>query len=387
MNTVICPHCKKEVEISQALKHELTEKERTKLQVEFKKELEAAKILAVSNSEKRIKEQFELELRTMREDAKEKDNRIKELIEQLTELNKELRLSKKEKEEAKLEMQKALAAEEEKIRLDAKHKAEEASHLKIKENEKKLQDALLMNEELKRKLEQGSQQLQGEVLELDLEGQLERNFPTDEILPVPKGIEGADIRQVVRNKFGQTAGVILWETKRAKDWKKDWPIKLREEKRKINAQVAIIVSDVMPAGIDTFGWHGNIWVTTYKYALPLCEVVRIGLFELAVAKSTTAHKDEKLEALFTYLANDSFRNRFESQVESLITLRDDLEAEQRSTIRIWKKREMQLKRLMTNTASIYGELQGIMGDSLPSIQSLDSGNLTEEPNQQNLLEE
>lgn len=387
MNTVVCPHCKKQVEISQALKHELTEKERTKLQAEFKKELEEAKVTAILSSEKKIKEQFELQLKNTRDEAREKDERIKELIEQLTELNKELRLSKKEKDEAKLEMQKTLLEESEKIRSDAQKKAEEESRLKIKENEKKLQDALQMNAELKRKLEQGSQQLQGEVLELDLELQLKENFPTDDITPVPKGIEGADIAQKVKNKFGQTAGVILWETKRAKDWKKDWTPKLREEKRKMGAQVAIIVSDTLPSGIETFGWHENIWVCTYKYALALSEVIRIGLFELAVAKSTASHKDEKLEALFVYLANDTFRNRFETQVESLIALKEDLDAEQRSTIRLWKKREMQIKRLMNNTASIYGELQGIMGDSLPSIHSLEQRSLLEEKSQQSLLEE
>jgi hypothetical protein len=305
----------------------------------------------------------------------------------MTELTQELRKSKKERDEVQLEMQKQLAVEEEKIRMTERKKAEDEQRLKNMEKEKQLQDALKTNDELRRKLEQGSQQSQGEILELDLELQLKEQFPTDEITPVPKGIEGADICQKVKNKLGQTAGLILWETKRTKAWSNTWTAKLREEKRSMNASVAILVSEVMPNNIENFGLYENVWVCSSHYSIALVNVLRIGLFEIAVAKSATANKDDKLEALFTYLVSDGFRNRFESQVESIINLRSDLEAEQRSTIRLWKRREIQIKRLMGSVATMYGELQGVMGDALPTLPSLDSGLiLAKGSGQENLLE-
>jgi len=385
MNTVICPHCKKTVEISEALKHQFESEQRAKIEAEYQKKLEAGKQEAVEDSAKKLREQFEFQIKQAQEDSVEKEARIKKLIDQITELTQELRKSKQERDEVKIEMQKQLMAEEEKIRIEERKKAEDEQRLKNLEKDKQLQDALKANEEMRRKLQQGSQQTQGEVLELDLEQQLQEQFPADEITPVPKGVEGADIAQKVRNKYGQTAGLILWETKRTKAWSSSWTAKLREDKRRMNASLAILVSDVMPNGIENFGMYENIWVCSYQYALPLVNILRIGLFELAVAKSATANKDEKLEALFSYLVSDGFRNRFEAQVESIVMLRSDLETEQRSTIRMWKKREMQIKRLMSSVATMYGELQGVMGEALPSLPSLDSGMLPE-VEQENLLE-
>jgi len=387
MNTIQCPHCKKTVEISEALKHQFNSEERQKIEAEFEKKLETVRQEAVDGSTKKLKEQFELQVKQAKEEAVEKDERIKKMLEQMTDLTQELRKSKQERDEAKLEMQKQLAVEEEKIRSEERKKAEEEQRLKVLEKDKQLQDALKANEEMKRKLQQGSQQTQGEVLELDLELQLKEQFSADEIIPVPKGVEGADISQKVKNKLGQTAGLILWETKRTKAWNSSWTAKLREEKRILNASLAILVSEVLPSGITNFGLYENVWVCSYAYALPLVNVLRIGLFELAVAKSATANKDEKLEALFSYLISDGFRNRFESQVESIIVLRNDLEAEQRSTIRLWKRREIQIKRLMSSVATMYGELQGVMGEALPTLPSLDSGLLlANKSEQENLLD-
>jgi hypothetical protein len=387
MNTIQCPHCKKDVEISEALKHQFNEQERERLELEYAKKIETIKEETINSSTKKLTEKFETQIKQVNEDSREKDDRIKNLLEQMTELTQELRKSKKERDEVQLEMQKQLAVEEEKIRMTERKKAEDEQRLKNMEKEKQLQDALKTNDELRRKLEQGSQQSQGEILELDLELQLKEQFPTDEITPVPKGIEGADICQKVKNKLGQTAGLILWETKRTKAWSNTWTAKLREEKRSMNASVAILVSEVMPNNIENFGLYENVWVCSSHYSIALVNVLRIGLFEIAVAKSATANKDDKLEALFTYLVSDGFRNRFESQVESIINLRSDLEAEQRSTIRLWKRREIQIKRLMGSVATMYGELQGVMGDALPTLPSLDSGLiLAKGSGQENLLE-
>lgn len=386
MITVICQNCGKDVEVSQALKHQVSEEIKEELKAKHKEELEKLRLEIEKKTEERIKEELEFKLKNIQNEASEEKKKNKILQEQLIELNKFLRELKTKDEQRELEMEKKLNEQRNRLHEEISKTIKEKSDLEKAELQKQLNDTKKALEEAQRKAAQKSQQLQGEVLELDLESQLKDNFPTDEISPVPKGIEGADISQKVRNKFGQTAGIILWETKRAKTWGKDWSQKLREEKRKFETCVPILVSDVLPESVEKFGFYENIWVASYEYALPLAEVLRIELFELAVAKSTSVHKDEKLEALFTYLTKDSFRYRFESQVESIISLKNDLETEQRSTIRLWKKREMQIKRLMGSVATMYGELQGILGPSLPSITSLESGLTLESEEQKTLLE-
>ena len=135
----------------------------------------------------------------------------------------------------------------------------------------------------------------------------------------------------------------------------------------------------MPTGIDTFSFYENIWVCTYRYALPLAGVLRISLLQIAHAKSASLHKDEKLELLYQYLTDTSFRHRFEAQVEVITQMRMDFDTEQKTMMRLWKKKEMQLKRMTKNLAGMYGELQGILGSSLPTIQGLDNDRLLEAP--------
>ncbi len=403
MNNIKCPHCGKPVELSEAFTHQMRETireeqtathkaelEKIKLEtekqaLEHKEALEKARIEAEERAMKRAKETLELQLKNTQNEAEEASKRNKELQEQILELTKEMRTLSQKDKERELEMQKKLMKERESIELEVSKSVKEESRLKEMELQKQLDDTKKALEDAQRKAAQSSQQLQGEVLELDLENQLREVFATDEIVPVPKGIDGADLMQKVKNKFGNTAGMILWETKRTKAWSGSWTTKLRDDKRRVDASVAIIVSDVLPDGIDTFKFYEGVWVTSYKYAIPLASVVRTGLMEVAIARATAAHKDERLEALFSYLTKDGFRNKFETQVESLMTLMQDLETEKRSTVRIWKKREMQLNRMMGNTASMYGELQGILGSSLPSLPSLEASSLLSEGGEQESL--
>jgi hypothetical protein len=385
MENVLCPHCGKKVELTEAFTHQMKEAVRAEQTAKHKLELEKAKTEAEERAMKRIKEELELRLKNSEIEAEEASKRNAALQEQLLELTKEMREVKQKDREREVEMQKQLLKERERMEIDITKFEQEKARMEKLELHKQLEDTQKALAEAQRKAQQSSQQRQGEVLELDLENQLSEWFPTDEIVPVPKGIDGADACQKVKNKFGQTAGMILWETKRTKAWSGSWTAKLRDDKRRVDASVAVIVSDVLPEGIDTFDLHEGVWVTCYKYALPLATVLRNGLFEVAIARSTAAHKDERLEALFNYLTKDGFRNKFEAQVESIVALKTDLDAEQRSTVRLWKKREMQLKRLLGNTASMYGELQGILGASLPSLPSLEGPALLDSTNEQESL--
>jgi len=384
MNTVPCPNCGKDVEISQAFKHQIEEQVKKDARQNFQKDLEAAK----KEIEEKAIEDSELKLKTTEKEILQEKEQNRRLRDDLSKLMDKLTSLTEKDNNREIELKKTLLVERERIQQEVSKVEKEKASLENLELQKKLDDTKKALEEAKRKSEQSSQQLQGEVMELDLESQLRNAFQLDEILPVPKGIEGGDIWQKIKNKHGQTAGSILWEIKRTKSWSNSWTTKLRENTRQANASISILVSTVLPEGISNFGIHENVWVTTFEYAIPLSQVLRTGILQLAIAKSSVAHKDEKLELLYNYLTDTAFRHRFEAQVESIIELRNDLESEQRSTVRSWKKREMQISRMRNNLSGMYGELQGILGQALPTLPILEVEEISDESleAQQSLLE-
>lgn len=373
--------------MSDAFRHQIEEEILKVEQNKHKQELENLKNEIEEKTRRKIAEELDLKLKNQEEEVKESKQQNRKLQEQLLELTKQLRSMKQKDEEREIEMQKKLLEERSKMQEEISKAEKERSNLELGELKKQLEDTKKLLEDAKRKAEQKSQQLQGEILELNLENELKLAFSTDEILPVPKGIEGGDILQKVKNKHGQVAGIILWELKRTKAWSNPWLSKLRENTRQAGASIPILVSEVLPEGVSTFDYYERVWVTSYKYAIPLSNALRLGLMQVAIAKSAVSHKDEKMEDLYSYLTNDGFRHRFEAQVESMMEMKKDLDAEQRSTVRLWKKREIQIKRLMNNIAGLYGEFQGILGSALPSIQSLETEPLQLTSEQVNLLPE
>jgi hypothetical protein len=226
-------------------------------------------------------------------------------------------------------------------------------------------------DELKRKSEQGSMQAQGEVLELDLEAGLKARFPMDTVEPVPKGLRGADILQNVINAEGQRCGIIIWETKRTKSWSDSWISKLKDDQREINADIPVIVSEVLPKGISAFSQIEGVWVTNRALALNVAEVLRGLLIHVSQATVASVNKGEKIELLYKYLSSPAFRQRVEAIVEAFTTMKEDLDKEKRAMTKIWAKREKQIEKVVINTAGMYGDMQGIIGAALPEIKMLD----------------
>jgi len=384
MDHVLCPHCGKKVEISEAIKHQVesailaAEKEKHKEEIEkIKKEIE-------EKTTKRIKEDLDFKLKDSSNELEEKNKRNKELQEKLLELNKTLRETKESSERKDLENQKKINEEIEKIKEEMSKTLSEKARLKELELEKKLSDTQKALENAQRKSQQGSQQLQGEVLELDLEKQLKTAFTFDEFLPIPKGIEGADIWQKVKNSHGQSAGSIVWEIKRTKAFSKGWLPKLREDTRKINASECILVTDVMPEDVKHYARVSGVWVANFEDALVLATALRYTLMQVAIAKSAASHEDEKLQEIYDYITSEAFRHKIEAHFESVKYLKEDLEGERRSMERIWKKREVQIQRLDRSMSQMFGEIQGITGDALlaPKALEIESG---EEIEQEELL--
>lgn len=271
-----------------------------------------------------------------------------------------------------LEVARKLDAERAKIVEGARQQSSEEHRLKLAEKEQLIVGMQQQIEVLKQKAEQGSMQLQGEVLEIELEDSLRREFLSDVLEPVAKGVRGADVLQRVRGGGGLECGAILWETKRTKHWAREWPGKLKEDQREARAELAVIVTRALPEGVRTFAQHEGIWVCDYAAALPLAAALRQGLLQAAVARQAQAGRQGKMEQVYEYLSGHEFRQRVEAIVEAFVAMQADLEAERRAMERLWAKRERSIRQVIAHTAGMYGSVQGIVGQAtLPEIQALE----------------
>jgi hypothetical protein len=225
-------------------------------------------------------------------------------------------------------------------------------------------------EELKRKAEQGSQQLQGEVLELELEATLRAHFPLDAIEPIGKGDFGGDILQRVVGPAGKTCGAILWETKRTKNWTDGWLGKLRADQRADRAELAILVSKALPKEVNTFGYVEGIWVTDFPFIVPLAIALRQSLIDVAAARQAQEGQAAKMELVYQYLTGPKFRHRVEAIVEKFSDMQADLDRERKTMTRLWAKREAQIQAVVESTGGMYGDLQGIAGKAFQEIDAL-----------------
>lgn len=293
-------------------------------------------------------------------------------------LRKEQRALEEEKQRLELEIERRLREERVRIRAATQKEEEESHRLKILERDQVIDQLRSQIEELRRKVDQGSQQLQGEVQELELESMLRAAFPGDQVEPVAKGRTGGDIVHKVVGPGGLQCGTILWESKRTRSWSNDWLAKVREDQRTASAHVSAIVTTALPKGVDTFDRVEGVWVAAMRCALPLARALRQALIEVAAAKVTVQGRDGKMEQMFSYLTGTHFRGRVSAIVEACVGMQEDLDAEKRATNRVWAKRQRRLELLMTGTAGMYGDLQGIVGKSLPEPHGLTAPRLDDE---------
>lgn len=404
-DSIRCPHCGELIAITETLRHQFTEQARAELQEEL---LEQQKALSqkeklLQGKEVKLKEaEADIENRITKRIASEKANLTKDALEkarsevavEIADLQAnteekerklreaqgkelELRKEKRELEAAKaaleLDVARKIDAERNQIREDARKEASEEHQLRDAEKDQRLQEALKVNNELHRKLQQGSQQIQGEVMELELEGVLRDSCPFDEILPVSKGVRGADVLHKVNTRAGLPCGSIIWEAKHTKNWSETWIAKLKEDQSAAKADTAVLVSEVLPEGIKDFDFVDGVWVTARRHVRALTVALRQSLSEIAQAKRAVASKNETIDALFNYVTGPEFRNRVEAIARSFTELREDLEKEKRSTARAWAKREKQLDLIVASTGGMYGELQAFIGASLKGIPALEAG--------------
>lgn len=248
-----------------------------------------------------------------------------------------------------------------------------AQEYQLKNAEKDMQIAALRKqaEEMRRKAEQGSQQIQGEVFELEVERSLAAQFPLDSIVPVGKGQKGGDIVQEIRLKTGQEAGKILYELKNTKNWSDGWISKAKDDQRSVKAGFVVIITTVMPKDSGHTALVDGVWVCDPMSFNGLALCLRNHLTEVFFAHAAAQGKGEKLDSLYHYMIGSDFRQRIEAIVESFRSMREGLESEKRAMNAIWSKREKWIERVVLNTTGLYGDIQGIVGATLPKIASLE----------------
>ncbi len=245
---IICPNCKTEIKLTESLAapllaatkqdfekrlaqkdtdiatRESTLRERevalTKAkeavddQVAEKLKQERAKIVAEEAKKAKLAAANDLEQKTniineLNYVLKQRDEKLAEAQKAQADLIRKQRELDDAKREVELTVEKRIQEGLAATRDQARKEVEEQQKLKVAEKEQTILAMQKQIEELKRRAEQGSQQLQGEVQELELENLLRAKFPFDNIEPVPKGEFGGDALQRVASAGGQRADYFL----------------------------------------------------------------------------------------------------------------------------------------------------------------------------------
>ena len=350
---ISCPECGFSFSLDQAMSK--------KLEAGLEKEL--AKKLAFEKA--KIEKAAEINLASIQEALdKAKANEL-QLRRQKTELEQKAK-------DIDLEVQRKLDEEKSVLESRVAERLAEAHRLKDSEKDRKLADALAQAEEMKRKIEQGSQQAQGETLEVELEQLLNSEFPLDSIEPVAKGVKGGDMVQTVKIRSGQECGSIIWEVKRTKAWSDAWIAKVKADARASKCDICLIATETLPKNIKSFGEIEGVWISSPENCIQLAHVLRQTLIQVAREKYLQSGKKDKAVLVYDYLIGQEFKGKVESILESYKNMKSDLEAERRASEKLFAKREKQISQVILAVAGFHGELEALTGPELPKVELLEA---------------
>lgn len=376
---IACPECGNHIDVNEILKH--------KLQEEFKSKLEKEKSRLIEEQDSKIKSIIGKKKQDFKKEIeKEIEDRINEMEQELSQKSEKLKsLNKKEGEILRLKREYDLLKEQSEI--DAEKKVNQAlenefnrlsnlanskSQMKIKELEKKLKDQIDLTQQMKRKQEQGSMQLQGEVMELAIEEWLKNKFPLDLIQEVKKGVQGADCLQIINTRGSENCGSIYYESKRTKSFQPAWIEKFKNDIRDKKANIGVLVTESMPSGMKRMGMVDGVYVCSFEEFKSLSYVLRESIIQLSRVVASNENKGDKMQLLYEYLTSIEFKLQIEGIVEGFTTMQHDLVREKNSMNRIWKQREKQIDKVVKNTIDMYGSIKGIAGNSIPSVELLEN---------------
>ena len=352
---------------------------RNELDAEILKAVSSEKEKIVLEEKEKAKKLVALDLKKIADEKQSLEDVLKQRETQLAEAHKkELELVRKqrafdeEKRQLDLTIEKRVSTEAEALKVKFKAEADASLDLKLKEKEMTISAMQTQIEGLKRRAEQGSQQSQGEVLELELEQTLKSKFVYDNIIPVAKGVQGGDLIQTVMSPTGTFCGKILWETKRTKAWSGSWIAKVKEDQRREQADIAIIMTATLPSEINRFGQVNGVWVTDFHSAYSLIDALRMTLIQVANTKALQDGQETKMELVYDYLTGPKFKHRVEAIVEKFEDMRADLNREKKVMMKNWSKRDAQIEGVIMATVGMYGDLEGIAGQAMPEIEGLET---------------
>lgn len=359
-----------EAELKIRTEREQLEQAKRELDLTVQRRVDAEKKAAVERASAVVAAEYGAKLKASEAAVAEKDAKLKAAEQAELRALKMKQEAEEAKRQAELTVVRRMDEERAKVREEALRERDAEHRLKLSEKDKQLEAMRQQIEELRRKGESASQQLVGDVLEMDLLDVLRNAFPGDEFERIKKGQSGADILQTVRSRSGLACGKILWETKRTKGWSDAWLSKLRDDQRAVKADVAALMTETLPEGVCNIDIVEEVWVTAIPTVVGLATVLRKGLIETANARRAAAGTGTVKDLAYGYLTGQEFRQRVRGAIEPIVELRTDLEKEKRATTRQWSAREKQLDRFMNSMAGMYGDLQGIVGPSLPAVAEL-----------------
>lgn len=388
-STVKCPKCGNDFEVGESMKLEMAEKlkkeaaewrnrkeeefrkKEEELQSQFNDSLKKQKDNLEQNIRKSLSLDFENQMKLLKDSNLEFEQKLKlSQAKELEFLKKEQELKTKESE-LEIQLQKKLNEERGHIAELIQKQEQEKNSMRLAEYEKQLNDQKKLIEEMKKKSEQGSMQLQGEVQELALEDLLRNSFPFDSIEEVAKGVKGADCILTVKNSLGNSCGKIIYESKRTKVFANEWIEKLKNDRRAQQADLAVIVTEVLPKDMSSFGFKDGVWICRFPEAKALSFVLRDSLIKINSALVSQENKADKMSSLYNYLTGVEFRQNIEAVVEGFLSMKDSITREKLQMEKIWKEREKQLDKVLSNTTQFYGSIKGIAGNAIDDIKLLE----------------
>lgn len=387
--TVSCPKCQHSFEPTDAIREEIEKELRGKMtDWQKKKEEETTQLLAeqkisIQNEltdqvKKKLSSEYDYKIKMLEDNEVVRDKQVKEFQEKELAFLKQVQAIKNKEAELELELQRKLITERETIKLQIQKEEfdrvsikDQEHQLKVKELEKQIEDQRKLAEEMRRKAEQGSMQMQGEVQELLLEELLKANFPFDQIVEVGKGVRGADCIQIVRNNLGQEAGKIIFESKRTNAFSQDWIEKLKTDMRSQGADIAIIVTQTFPKDMDRFGEKEGVYICSFQEVKSVALLLRNAILKIYDIKKNQVNKGDKMSLLYDYLTGSEFGEQWKAIGEGFRQMRHSIQRERDAMEKLWKAREKQLEKVLLNAMHIKGSIEGIAGAENISLNLLD----------------
>lgn len=416
-NSIKCPNCGKQIDVQAIVYHQIEQKiyqenleskkrfetEIAQKRKEYKQAFEALQAEQESLQEKvqqatkeslkqerqklqeSLKQEFAQEyqeaLKTMQKELEEKSNQVRELNLSKAEIEKLKREKGEIESKIKAQEQERLAQEMASFKEKLHKEIESQNELRFREKEQQLEGLKKQLQEAQRKVEIGSQQLQGEVQELAIEEYLQVQFPLDDVVEIKKGAHGGDCMQIVHTREIPNCGKIYYESKRTKEFQRAWIEKFKADMRKENADVGVIVSQTMPKELERMGLLDGVWICTFEEFKALCAVLREGVIRVQIAQKSQENKQDKMGLLYQYLTSSEFKMQIEAIVEGFTQMQSDLDSEKRAMQRLWKQREKQIQKVLENTIDMYGSIKGIAGNAIGNVKAL------EIPFNENLIED